>query len=126
MTRFAKLAGLAGVLLLTAAPALRADEPGTTLREGRPVTMDLGGNASAMTYWVQTPEGWHVVTTVDTVTGRDSGAESHAVMRFSAVLLPGQSQVISVPCDAGKRQQMLRIRRDGDRIEVKRIAAPSA
>ena len=56
--------------------------------------------------------------TVDTlIIGQDSGAELHSVVRFSSVILPGQSQVISI----GERQQQLRIRRLGDRIEVARV-----
>jgi len=47
--------------------------------------------------------------------------EKHAVVRFSSVLLPGQSQMISVPFAVGKRQQVLRIRRLGDRIEVAQV-----
>jgi hypothetical protein len=48
--------------------------------------------------------------------------EKHAVVRFSAVLLPGQSQLISVPVAIGEPQQVLRIRRLGDQIEVARVA----
>jgi hypothetical protein len=55
-------------------------------------------------------------------------AEEHAVVRFSSVLLPGQSQLISVPLAIGERQQVLRIRRLGGQIEVARVpgAATSA
>jgi hypothetical protein len=45
-----------------------------------------------------------VVTTVDTVIGQDGDAEKHAVVRCSSVLLPGQSQLISVPFALGDRQ----------------------
>jgi hypothetical protein len=43
------------------------------------------------------------------------------VVRFSSVLLPGQSQLISGPFAIGERQPVLRIRRLGDRIEVARV-----
>jgi len=43
------------------------------------------------------------------------------VVRFSSVLLPGQAQLISVPLAIGERQQVLRIRRLGDRIEVAQV-----
>ena len=46
-------------------------------------------------------------------------------MRFSATLLPGQTQLISVPFAVGEQQQVLRIRRIGDAIEVERIAGSS-
>jgi hypothetical protein len=62
-----------------------------------------------------------VVTTVDTVTGQNSDTEEHALVRFASVLLPGQSQLISVPFAVGEQQQLLRIRRLGDQIEIKRV-----
>jgi len=70
---------------------------------------------------VSESDGWHVVTTVDTVIRQDRDAEKHAVVRFSSVLLPGQSQLISVPFAIGERQQVLRILRLGDQIEVARV-----
>jgi hypothetical protein len=91
------------------------------VRQGQPVTTELSANASAMTYWVSESDGWHVVTTVDTVIGQDGDAEAHAVVRFSTVLLPGQSQLISVPFANGRRPQVLRIRRVGEEIEVVRV-----
>ena len=66
-------------------------------------------------------DGRHVATTVDTVIGQDGGAEEHAVLRFSSVLLPGRSQLISVPFAIGERQQVLRIQRRGDQIEVAQV-----
>jgi hypothetical protein len=128
MMNFVQAAGLSGVLaatLATAAPTLAASPPADSLAEGQAVTTELGPNASAITYWVSEPDGWHVVTTVDTVFGQDTDAERHAVARFAAVLLPGQSQLISVPVAIGERQQILRVRRIGDRIEVAPVAGPS-
>jgi len=124
MTGFVKAAGLAGILAVlfaTVSPDLRAAQPNDVVGEAESVVTDLGGNASAITYWVSEPDGWHVVTTVDTVIGQDGNAEEHAVVRFSSVLLPGQSELISVPVAIGEREQVLRIRRLGDRIEVARI-----
>jgi hypothetical protein len=122
MTSFIKAAGLAGILVavLAAAPALRADQPDKAVREGHAVTTELGGNAAAITYWVGRSDGWHV-TTVDTAIAGNGEAEKHAIVRFASVLLPGQSQLISVPSALGARQQALRIRRLRDRIEVARI-----
>ena len=128
MTSFAKTAGLAGILLAvfaTVTPGLKADQLNSTVREGQGVTTELGANAAAITYWVSRSDGWHVVTTVDTVIARNSDAEKHAVVRFSSVLLPGQSQLISVPFAVGERQQVLRIRRLGDQIEVARVGGPA-
>ncbi len=124
MTSFAKAAGLASILLAvfaTVTPELKADQLNSTVRQRQAVTTELGPNASAITYWVSEPDGWHVVTTVDTVIEQNGDAEKHAVVRFSSVLLPGQSQLISVPFAIGERQQVLRIRRLGDQIEVARI-----
>jgi hypothetical protein len=123
MTNFTKAVGLAGILVavLATAPELKADQLNNAVRERHAVTTELGGNAAAITYWVSESDGWHVVTTVDTVIDRNGDAEKHAVVRFSSVLLPGQAQLISVPLTIGKRRQVLRIRRFGDQIEVARI-----
>ena len=128
MTSLAKTAGLAGILVAifaTVTPELKADQLTNAVREGYAVTTVLGANASAITYWVSGSDGWHVVTTVDTVIEQNGDAEKHAVVRFSSVLLPGQSQLISVPFALGERQQILRIRRLGDRVEVARVGGPA-
>lgn len=75
-----------------------------------------------MTYWVAETDGWRVVTTIDIVFERGGEAEQHAVARFSATLLPGQVELVSVPYAIGEQQQVLRIRRVGDRIEVARVS----
>jgi hypothetical protein len=121
---FTKAAGLAGILVAvfaTVTPELKADQLNNAVRQRQAVTTELGPNASAITYWVSEPDGWHVVTTVDTVIGQNGDAEKHAVVRFSSVLLPGQSQLISVPFAIGERRPVLRIRRLGDRIEVAQV-----
>ena len=124
MNSFTKAAGLAGILVAvfaTVTPEQKADQLNNAVRQRQAVTTELGPNASAVTYWVSEPDGWHVVTTVDTVIGQNGDAEKHAVVRFSSVLLPGQSQLISVPFAIGERQPVLRIRRLGDRIEVAQV-----
>jgi hypothetical protein len=123
MTNFIKAAGLAGILVaaLATIPGVKADQSGNALREGHAVTTELGRNASAVTYWVSKSDGWHVVTTVDTAIDQNGDANKHAIVRFSAVLLPGQSQLVSVPFAIGERAQVLRIHRLGDRIEVVRV-----
>lgn len=93
----------------------------TAVREGQAEVTALGANASAVTYWVNCSDGWWVVTTVDTVIGRGSNAEHHAVVRFDAVLQPGQSQLISVPTKLEESHQVLCIRRVGNRVEVARL-----
>ena len=92
-----------------------------TVGAGQAVTTELGGNAKAITYWTNHPEGARVVTTVDTVTAADTDAEEHAVVRLQATLLPGQVQEVSVPFAVGEAQPVLRIERVGDRISVSKI-----
>jgi hypothetical protein len=124
MTNFMKAAGLAGLLAVVLATAID-DVKAAQVYEGQAVTAELSPNASAVTYWVSGSDGWHVVTTVDTVISWDGDTEQHAVARFSSVLLPGQSQLISVPVAIGEQQQVLRIRRLGDQIEVAKIPGPA-
>jgi hypothetical protein len=119
-----KAAGLAGILALatmTTAPSLGAAQLDNGLPEGQPLVTQLDGNVSAITYWTSDKEGWHVVTTVDTVLHEVSGAEQHAVIRFNAQLQPGQSQTLSVPVSAVQPPASLCITRIGDRITVERI-----
>jgi len=128
MTKFARTTGFAGILVAvfaTVTPDLKADQLTNTVRDGQGMTTGLGANAAAITYWVSRSDGWHVVTTVDTVIEQNGDAEKHAVVRFSSVLLPGQSQLISVPLAIGERQQVLRIRRLGDQVEVARVGGPA-
>ena len=123
MTDFVRTAGFAGMLvvaLATLTPELKAASLNNSVREGTAVVTKLSINASAITYWVSEDEGWLVVTTVDTVIGQD-GDDKHAVVRFSSVLRPGESQTISVRYAIGEQQQVLRIRRLGDEIEIARV-----
>ena len=81
-------------------------------------------------YWVDSAQGIWVDTTVDRVSGEESGSPHHSVVRFSAQILPGQSLLISVPGLEGAQTPALQIRRlanqDGHyRIQVQRIAAAS-
>ena len=119
---------LAAALAAGLVGAARADEPRHALPSLASITTDLGNKASALTYWVDEADGVHVVTTIDTVVGGDaaSDAQQHAIVRFSALILPGQSQVISVPGPVGAQQQALRIRRLSNksgqfRIEVEQV-----
>jgi hypothetical protein len=128
MKTFVKAAALAGALIVvfaTVSADLNAADIDKTVREHQAAVTDLSANASAVTYWVSKPDGWHVVTTVDTVIGGHGDAEHQTVVRFSSVLLPGQLQLISVPFAIGEQQQVLRIRRLGDQIEVARVPGSS-
>jgi hypothetical protein len=125
LVKAARLAGIAVALLASPALELRATEPESGTREGQPIITELGANASATTYRLAERDGWHVVSTIDIVPEPNRAAEQHAVARFSAVLLPGQAAVISVPYALGERQQVLRIRRLDNRIEIARVPGSS-
>src|ERR1700731_604335 len=63
-----------------------------SLESARPATastIDLGGGASALTYWTDDADGRQVVTTIDTLVRDETGEDHHAVVRFSAHPLPG-------------------------------------
>jgi hypothetical protein len=116
-----KAAGLAGILALTltgGASLSAAQLAG--LPEGQAVVTKLDANASAITYWASGADGWHVVTTVDTVTGQ-AGSDQHAIVRFTTSLQPGQSQIISVPAPVDQPSPSLRISRIGDEVKVERV-----
>jgi hypothetical protein len=116
------LAFAAGVLFAASAGAA---ETQTVQQSASATVADLGGGASALTYWVDDADGRHVVTTVDTVlpdqTGR--GEDRHAVVKFSTVLQPGQVQTVSIPAADAAQAQELQIRRSGNGIEVTRISS---
>ena len=120
---------LAIALMTGVVGTANAAESRSALRQMANVTTDLGNNVSAFTYWVDEADGIHVVTTIDAVVGGEAEQDRHAILRFSALILPGQSQVISVPGPVGSQSQALRIRRLGNRfgsfdIEVDRIPEP--
>ncbi len=114
--RFAAVAFFAGILVAAGAAADQTSPVHAPVAH----TAVLGGNASALTYWVDRADGRHVVTTVDTVIG---GTEQHAVVRFSAVLQPGQSQLVSIPASDSAQARELQIRYIGDDIELKTVPA---
>lgn len=119
------LAFAAGILLAASPAGAKAWE---AVQPAAASTIDLGGGASALTYWVDDADGRHVVTTVDTVipdeTGR--GEDRHSVVRFSAVLLPGQIQTVSVPSLGTAQPQELQLRRSDKGIEIDRVSAKIA
>jgi len=128
MTKLVKTVRLGGVLAALWASMtfeLRAAQRENSVREGQAVATALSANAAATTYWFAQSDGWHMVTTIDIVVGMEGVDEVHAVARFSAVLLPDQVQVISVPYPPGEQQQVLQVHRLGDRIEIARVPGSS-
>ena len=114
-----RAAALVGVL--AAAPSAFAQD----LRQGVHTVTPLGAGSFAVTRWVDEPDGFHVVTTVDTIRPGAGGVEDkdrHATVRLSTVLRPGQTQTISVP--EGSRDSApsaIEIRRLVDRVEVRAV-----
>jgi hypothetical protein len=115
--------GVAAAALLASGLAMAGSfaESPRAAAEGQAVVTELGGQAKAVTYWTDSPEGAHVVTTVDSVTAADTEAEQHAVVRLKSILQPGQSQEISVPLAIGAAQPVLRIERIGDQVTVSKV-----
>jgi hypothetical protein len=80
-----------------------AAESRSALPQRASVTTDLGNNGCAFSYWIDeampftsSPRSTRsLASTPSPEHGR------HAVVRFSALILPGQSQVISVPGPVG-------------------------
>lgn len=129
---FAIFAGLAGVsnaeeAIIGSTPNDRANHHPIheSVRENQAVTIRLGDDATAVSYWSSAPDGWHVVTTVAVADPDHAATAQPAIVRFSATLVPGQEQLISVPMSVGEPAQALRISRTGDRIEIDKVADPS-
>jgi hypothetical protein len=68
------------------------------LREGQATVTQLAPNASAVTYFVDRPDGYHVIVTVRT--GQDDGAgalHQPAAVRFTSRIVPGQTIDLAMP-----------------------------
>jgi hypothetical protein len=82
----------------------------------------LGADRSALVYYTDEPDGFHVVVT--TQQGRTSRA---AVERFETVLAAGQSAAVSIPRGAGQAPVRMLLSNAGDHLHIaKPIAAASA
>jgi hypothetical protein len=68
---------------------VRVERPAPTV----PVVIALGDHASVLTYWVDEPDGFHVISTVETVSpGVVDGQDHHAIVRFSTTIQPDEMQ----------------------------------
>ena len=90
--------GVAAILTATSIPSSGAGEATPRLSEGAGLVTKIGDNAIAVTYWVSRPEGFDVVTTIDTDAGGQSPNGSQSVARFSSQLLPDSRK--RYPCPA--------------------------
>jgi len=104
--------------LMAAAPPTPA--VGFHLPRDDGVFIRLSGDVMAYTYWIDGPDGFHVVTTLDSEQPKSPGAKSarHLVMRFSVVLRPGQTQKMAIPGTRGSAPVGIRIHRDGGTVAV--------
>jgi len=105
---------LAGAALLVASPV-----SATELREGQPAVTQLSSDASAVIYFVDRPDGYHVIVTVKT--HHDAGADAlhqPPAIRFSSRILAGQTIDLSMPEAAGSADTVLEITRRAERIAV--------
>lgn len=124
MKNILKIAGVAGLLATAGVSVAATSFAGDAkVAEKQAIVTSLGGNAAAVTYWVQGSKGYEVITTVDAAAGEENARP--AVVRVSSVLQPGQQQVVSVPGSVGREGATLRISRVADRIEVEKVGALS-
>jgi hypothetical protein len=108
--RFLALA-LTGGTLLAAGPVLAQE-----LQEGQSAVTRLAPNASAVTYFVDRPDGYHLFVTVKA----DHDATADALhqppaLRFTSRIVPGQTIDLSVP---GASDTVMEITRRADRVAV--------
>ncbi|MFG1343683.1 hypothetical protein V5F59_02205 [Xanthobacter autotrophicus DSM 431] len=121
MNNILKIAGVAGLLVTAGVSVASTSFAGDTLpAERQAIVTNLGGKAAAVTYWVNDSKGYEVITTVDAAAEPDA---KPVVVRVSAVLQPGQQQVISLPGPVGREGTTLRISRVADRVQVEKVSA---
>jgi hypothetical protein len=116
-----RLAGAAGIaMVLAAAASSDGARSGSTIQGTDAAVTQLAPGIGAFTYWLNGPGG-EVVTYVRVRRNNSADAgnkDRDFVFRFSVVLVPGQTQTISVPGIDWGNPPTLRIRRTGETIEV--------
>jgi hypothetical protein len=91
----------------------------TELKEGQSVVTQLSAEGSAVTYFVDRPDGFHVIVTVRAA--HDAGADAlhqPPAIQFSSRILPGQTIDLSMPQGAGPANSVLEITRRAERVAV--------
>ena len=73
----------------------------------------LGEHFSALVYYIDEPDGFHVV-----VTTQQGAKEKAAVARFETVLAAGQSAVVSIPRAAGEAPARMVLSNAGARLHI--------
>jgi hypothetical protein len=101
---------IAGVSALALAGVAHAGE----LKQIEPQDIDLG-EVSGVAYYTVEHDGFHVVATL-------AEGEGGTPVRLQAVLVPGQSVVLSAPRAAGLAPVAVTISREGDSLLVEEPA----
>ena len=89
---------LVGAALLAASPV-----SATELQEGEPAVTQLSADASAVTYFVDRADGYHIIVTIKP--RHDAGADAlhqAPVVRFSSRILAGQTIDLRRPGAQGR------------------------
>jgi len=108
---------LAGAALLGASAASAQE-----LREGQTAVTQLSPNASAVTYFVDRPDGYHLFVTVRPA--HDAAADAlhqPPALRFTSRIVPGQTIDVSMPDASGPSDTVMQITRRADRIAVQTV-----
>jgi len=105
---------LAGAALLGASAASAQE-----LREGQAAVTQLSPNASAVTYFLDRPDGYHLFVTVRPQHDATADAlHQPPALRFTSRIVPGQTINLSVPDASGPSDTVMEITRRADRIAV--------
>ena len=73
----------------------------------------LGEHFSALVYYIDEPDGFHVV-----VTTQQGAKQKAAVARFETVLTTGQSAAVSIPRAAGEAPAQVVLSNAGDYLDI--------
>jgi hypothetical protein len=74
---------------------------------------ELGGHFSALVYYIDEPDGFHVV-----VTTQQGARDKAAVERFEAVLAVGQSAAVSIPRAVGEAPARIVLSNAGGHLHI--------
>jgi ferric iron reductase protein FhuF len=73
----------------------------------------LGGHFSALVYYIDAPDGFHVA-----VTTQQGASEKVAAARFETVLAAGQSAVVSIPRATGEAPARVVLSNAGSHLHI--------
>ncbi len=73
----------------------------------------LGEHFSALVYYIDEPDGFHVV-----VTTQQGARDKAAIERFETVLVAGQSAAVSIPRAAGEAAARLVLSNAGSHLHI--------